>query len=126
MNPNTSIMKYLLNPFWTQRIVTPLAALAAMAALLSSAQAQTPTLVVSSKWSLAAGSRADLPAANNTERGIAINKLTGNVLFASRTGSNHVAVVSGIDGSDKSCGCQLLRGEYRFSHGNSDRRNPEL
>ena len=45
------------------------------------------------------GSRYDLAAANN-ERGIAINPATGNVLLASRTSSNHIAILKGSDGSD--------------------------
>ena len=75
--------------------------LATMASLLVMlrCQAQTPTLVVSNKWSLNQNSRWDLDAGNLT-RGVAINKLTGNVLLSSRVTSNHVAVVSGVDGTD--------------------------
>ena len=53
-------------------------------------------------WSLNQGSRYDLPAsASNTERGIAWNPATGNVLLTSRTGgSNHVSVINGATGAD--------------------------
>ena len=81
----------------------PLSALALLAAGLLAAgslHAQTPSLVLSPKWSLAYNARADLSGTANTERGVAINKLTGNVLFATRAQSNHIAVVSGVDGSD--------------------------
>jgi hypothetical protein len=62
-----------------------------MASLLAAlqCQAQTPTLVVSNKWSLNQNSRWDLDA-GNLARGVAINKLTGNVLLCSRVTSNHV------------------------------------
>jgi hypothetical protein len=75
--------------------------LAVMASLLAalSCRAQTPTLVVSNKWSLNQNSRWDLDAGNLT-RGIAINKLSGNILLCSRVSSNHVAVLSGADGAD--------------------------
>lgn len=68
--------------------------------LFSSTQAQTPSLVLSNKWSIANNGRADFSATDNAQRGIAINRLTGNVLVASRTQSNHVAVINGVDGSD--------------------------
>ena len=76
-----------------------LAAFAALGFLAPIAEAQTPVLVLSNKWSLAAGSHWDLDTGNLT-RGVAINKLTGNVLLASRVSSNHVSVISGVDGSD--------------------------
>src|SRR3989442_13078871 len=86
-----------------RRTISTLALTVVLLSLLPpSAKAQTPTLVLSNKWSLASaagGGRADLDTANLT-RGIAINKLTGNVLLASRTGSNHIAILSGTNGSD--------------------------
>src|SRR5258706_6692224 len=66
---------------------------------LSAANGQLPTLVLSNKWSLAAGSRWDLDTANQT-RGIAINKATGNILLASRVTTNHISILSGVDGGD--------------------------
>jgi hypothetical protein len=66
----------------------------------SSVFAQLPTLVLSNKWTINASNRVDMANANNAERGIAINPVTGNVLLASRTGSNHIAVIKGADGSD--------------------------
>jgi len=47
-----------------------------------------------------AGTYADLPAdANNTVRGIAISPVTTNVLYASRTSSNHVSTVAFAGGA---------------------------
>jgi hypothetical protein len=62
-------------------------------------QAQVPTLVMTPRWSIATSNRWDLDAANLT-RGVAINKQTGNVLLASRVGTNHIAVLNGADGSE--------------------------
>src|ERR1051326_7756571 len=76
-----------------------LALLALFGFLLPSARAQTPVLVLNAKWSLPAGSRFDLDTGNLT-RGVAINKLTGNVLLASRVTTNHVSIINGADGSD--------------------------
>ena len=78
-----------------------LAILAASASLLGGLQlfAQTPTLVFTNRWSLAPGSRWDLDTGNLT-RGVAINKLTGNVLFSSRVTTNHISIVSGTNGSE--------------------------
>lgn len=64
--------------------------------------AQTPTLVLSNKWTIAPTARFYLPASvAGDPRDVAINKITGNVLFPSLAGgSNTVRVVSGADGSD--------------------------
>ena len=74
--------------------------LAALTAMVCPSHAQTPSLVLSNKWSIPYNGRADFSGTGNTERGVAINKLTGNVLVATRTQSNHVAVINGVDGSD--------------------------
>ncbi len=59
------------------------------------------TLVLSNKWSLAPGSRYYLPTSGGNPRGLAVSGTTGNVLVPStQGGSNHVEVVSGVDGSD--------------------------
>lgn len=63
--------------------------------------AQVPSLVFTQRWALGPGSRYDIPAtADNNSRGVAYNKLTGNILYASRTSSNHIAVLKGLDGSE--------------------------
>lgn len=71
-----------------------------MSTIVSQSQSLSP--VYSPTWSLNQGSRYDLPAsASNTERGIAWNPATGNVLLASRTGgSNHISVINGATGGD--------------------------
>jgi hypothetical protein len=59
------------------------------------------SLVLTPKWSVAAGSRYYLPTTGNVPRGATLNPLTGNVLVvALNGGSNHVARLSGLDGSD--------------------------
>ena len=76
--------------------------LAGVAALMAvGAQAQvTFTPVFTNVWTIPAGTYSDLPAdANNTVRGIAISPVTTNVLFASRTASNHVATLAFAGGS---------------------------
>src|SRR5207247_10816867 len=101
------MMKYLTHALgkgfsvrsWAGKGLAPILAATALLSLAPNLQAQTPVLVLSNKWSLAAGSRWDLDTGNLT-RGVAINKLTGNVVLASRVTSNHVSVISGVDGSD--------------------------
>ena len=69
----------------------------------ASVQAQiTFTPVFSNAWVVAAGAYPDLPANNaDSVRGVAINPVTTNVLYASRgASSNHVAVVSFGSGSN--------------------------
>ena len=93
-HPNASIGKYLSGSFWTRRIVTPLAALAAVAALLSSAQAQAPSPVFTYVWSIGSGTNTpnDLPGSpgtGNNVRGLAISPLTTNVVYASTTGGTN-------------------------------------
>ena len=80
--------------------LTPLAVFAAL--LAASAQAQvTYTPAFTNTWVVTAGNYADLPNdANNTVRGVAINPVTTNVLFASRTGGNHVATLAFASGSN--------------------------
>src|SRR5204862_4825401 len=98
-NRTHAVGTQVLARVWTLKTLSPLLAIAALGPLLPTARAQTPVLILSNKWSLAAGSRWDLDTGNLT-RGVAINKLTGNVLLASRVSSNHVSVISGVDGSD--------------------------
>ena len=90
-NPNTAIDQYLLGSSWARRIVTPLAGLAAAAALLSSVQAQTPSPVFTWLWSVGSGTNIpnDLPAAGNNVRGVAISPLTTNVLYGTTTGGTN-------------------------------------
>jgi len=54
-------------------------------------------------WQLLPGSRTYITdTTSRTERGVAINPVTGNVLLVSRAGSPQVYVLSGADGSDGS------------------------
>ena len=52
-------------------------------------------------WKLAPGDQPYVTT-GNTERGVALNPVTGNVLFLSRAGGPQVYVLSGADGSDGS------------------------
>jgi hypothetical protein len=71
--------------------------------LAATASAQTPLPAFTNLWSLSSGTNApdlpnDLPAAGNFVRGIAINPVTTNVLYASTTagtnnGNNHITVL---------------------------------
>lgn len=79
-------------------------------AIASSAWAQSPIPVFTNLWNLGSGTNSeaglpnDLPSAGNNVRGIAINPITTNVLYASTTGgtnngNNHVTVLnSAADG----------------------------
>ncbi|MFM8420816.1 MAG: immunoglobulin domain-containing protein [Verrucomicrobiota bacterium] len=51
-------------------------------------------------WSLAPGSRPYLNE-DNTQRGLALNPLNGNILLVSRSGSNQVVVLDGQTGAEK-------------------------
>lgn len=85
------------------RSMTQVFFLSAIFSLLAvAARAQTPTPVFTNLWVVVAGAYPDLAAdANNLVRGIAINPVTTNVLYASRgAGSNHVSVVSYASGSN--------------------------
>src|SRR5262245_48777162 len=100
MNTQTPLAGKSPSPrLWPRRLLVTLFALGALGALLPGSHAQTPVLVLSNKWSLAASNHWDLDT-NYLSRGVAINKLTGNVMLASRTSSNHVSIISGADGSD--------------------------
>jgi hypothetical protein len=79
-------------------MLLPLLSVCTLLAPLS-LRAQTPTLVLSNKWTVAAGSTANLSASGDNTRGIAINKATGNVLYTTRS-SPQVSVISGVNGSD--------------------------
>jgi len=71
--------------------------------LAACAQAQSPSPTFTNLWNLSAGTNApdlpnDLPTSGNNVRGIAINPLTTNVLYASTTGgtnngNNHITVL---------------------------------
>jgi hypothetical protein len=63
-----------------------------------SGQTQT-TLVLSNAWTLPAGSYGFMAASGNNPRGLALNRVTGNVLVPSTTGSNTLQVINGTDGS---------------------------
>src|SRR5437867_1167819 len=98
--PMQSFNKIPLCPPTCQIIKVLTLTLILIGLLLPQAKSQTPTLVLSNKWTISSANRTDVAISGNTERGIAINPFTGNVLLASRAGSNHVAVIKGSDGSD--------------------------
>lgn len=87
------------HPYRTDCLLSVLTG-ALLLAGLSQTVAQV-SLVLSTKWTLAPGSRYYLPTSGGNPRGLAINRSTGNILIPStQGGSNHVEVVSGLDGSD--------------------------
>lgn len=65
-----------------------------------SSMAQAISPVVTNIWRLPSGVETDfLAAADNLVRGVAINPVNGNVLYASRAdGANHITVVDGATG----------------------------
>ncbi len=67
-------------------------------------------------WSLAPGSRPYLNE-DNTQRGLALNALNGNVLLVSRSGSNQVVVLDGQTGAEKHKLGMLLGDETPVSGG---------
>lgn len=67
-------------------------------------------------WSLAPGSRPYLNE-DNTQRGLALNTLNGNVLLVSRSGSNQVVVLDGQTGAEKHKLGMLLGDETPVSGG---------
>ena len=63
---------------------------------------ETQIPVFTPVWNVAAGAYPDLPTAGNNVRGVAINPVTTNVIFASTTqgtnnGANHVTVLDGTN-----------------------------
>lgn len=69
--------------------------------MAASTEAQSVSPAVTNIWRLPSGLEEDFPAAaDNLVRGVAINPVNGNVLFASRAGSfgNHIAVVDAATG----------------------------
>src|ERR1039458_6831150 len=75
-------------------LTTTLLLCCAVLAILSTARGSA-TLVLSSKWTLAEGSRYYLPSATASDpRGVGLNPVTGDILIPSiQGGSNHVAVL---------------------------------
>jgi len=99
MKTNTPMKTPVRHALFSRKYFS-LTLISAIGLMAFQAGAQLPTLVLSNKWTLNASNRVDISPTSNGERGIAINRATGNVLLASRTGSNHIAVISGVDGSD--------------------------
>ena len=65
------------------------------------AQAQiTYSPVFTKVWQVLPGANNEMKTTGNNTRGIAVNPLTTNVLFASIEGSNHVGVISATNGSN--------------------------
>ena len=81
-------------------LTTTLLLCCAVLAILSTARGSA-TLVLSSKWTLAEGSRYYLPSATASDpRGVGLNPVTGDILIPSiQGGSNHVAVLD-ANGND--------------------------
>ena len=83
---------------FSRRLLFSLAAIGGLVLFLPAARASL-SLVVSSKWSLAQGSRYYLPNGSDP-RGVGLNPVTGNILIPSiQGGSNHVAVLD-ANGND--------------------------
>lgn len=73
---------------------------AAFAASSATALAQS-TAVFTQQFKIESGTRYDLTTSANQNRGIAVNPVTGNVLYPSTTGgSNHVTIVDGTTGAE--------------------------
>jgi hypothetical protein len=91
-------MNHVRHPM--KRYLSALAILASLLAALQ-CQAQTPSPVFTNLWSVGSGTNTpnDLPASGNNVRGVAIDPMTTNVLYASTTAGtngttvNHVAVL---------------------------------
>jgi hypothetical protein len=82
-----------------RNLFPPLLVLAALVCLIPTARGSA-TLVVTNRWSLAQDSRYYLPNSGDP-RGVGINPATGDVLIPSiQGGSNHVVVLSPVDGSE--------------------------
>jgi hypothetical protein len=75
------------------------AALLSFAAIASAQGVLTPLPGFGTNGWLAPGSSA-FNTTGNTERGLAYNPVTGNLVLASRAGGNHVRVLSGATGAD--------------------------
>ncbi len=102
---NRSIMKNTTNqvPFWNclKTSAKTLAALALFGVASTVAQAQvTYTPFFTKVWEVLPGANNEMKSTGNNTRGIAINPLTTNVLFASTESSNHVGVISASSGSN--------------------------
>jgi hypothetical protein len=79
------------------RVIRNVLGLCVVATLTSTLHAQG-TLTLSNIWNIPVNAVYDMGAANN-ERGVAINPVTGDVIYASRTSSNHLTVVNGETGA---------------------------
>lgn len=84
---------------WFKLIHVSVAIAGVVVVAIAPSYGQIPSLVLSNKWSIPAGSRTDLSASGDNTRGIAINKVTGNVIWATRSPVK-AYIVSGVDGSD--------------------------
>ena len=72
----------------------------ALASLVTTTQAQLISPAVTNIWRFVAGTEYDfLAAADGLVRGVSLNPVTGNVIYATRAGgSNHLAVIDGVTG----------------------------
>lgn len=96
MKTTSNIYARLLPPrSWLAR--AGVLAVAACQLCVLRAPAQPFTLVLSNKWTIPAGT-GGLSLTGDNDRGIAINRVTSNVLWSTRS-PNSVNAVSGVDGS---------------------------
>ncbi len=58
------------------------------------------TPVLTPAWNILPGSR-DTVNTDSTQRGLAVNPVTGNVLYVSRTGGNRIVVLDPVTGAEK-------------------------
>src|SRR5262245_51106405 len=73
-------------------------ALAVLIASNSKIQAGTAAPILSNIWNIAADGSAPYVTTGTTERGIAVSRLTGNILICSRAGGTFVKVLDGQTG----------------------------
>ena len=90
----------------------------AFASLVTTSLAQSISPAVTNLWRLAAGIEYDFPAAaDGNVRGVAINPVNGNVLYATRAaGSNHIAVINQATGfvSNRLSGVGVVDGQIHL------------
>ncbi len=80
--------------------IAPFLAVAALSATVLAQSTMTPLAGFGTNGWLAPGSSAFLTT-GNSERGLAFNPVTGNLVLVSRAGGNHVRVLHGATGADQ-------------------------
>ena len=83
----------------TRRTAARLGAVTVATLLAASTQAQVP--VFTNVWNVTNTAFPDLPASGDVVRGIAISPVTTNVVYVSRSLSNHITTLSAADGYNR-------------------------